>query len=305
VKVNILTARNGGPLQWGKDLARILDNDCVKARHTHVPLNLITSCLYQDADIVHSMLPIPFRLWRKPIVVTVLGDYTIEPNMWQRFYSKTIDQADIVTIPSQRLRQKLNLEKAIVIPNAVFPERFEPVIHEYKNNLELTTIMNFYFPNKARGLLDIVKVLDRIGSCFEYTVVGDGTYLNEVKHQIAETKTNIHFTGFLSNLRPTLTTSDIFLYYSHHDVFPTVILEAMASGLPVVTNNIGAVSEIIDNEKDGYVAENDDDYLKYLMNLLGDHELRQKIGQNARAKVEKEFNWYKVAKQFTQLYTKL
>ncbi len=309
MKINILTdPRSGGPFQWGQSLVRVINNsqDKIRAKHVHILPGLVISCLYQNADIIHSTIPIPFKLWRKPTVVTMLGDYTIEPNIWQMFYPKTITKANIVTTPSRLLKQKLDLKNAVVIPNAVFPEEFEPTLHISKDQLDIVTIMNFYFPNKVIGLLNIMEILSKIQKRhFRYTVIGDGTHLNIIRNLVARTGVDVHFVGFQSDPKLTLATSDIFLYYSYHDVFPTVILEAMASGLPVITNNVGATPEIINNGEDGYTVNNDDEYLDCLLALLDDYSLRREIGQNARAKVEREFNWHKTIEQFTQLYSRL
>jgi glycosyltransferase involved in cell wall biosynthesis len=306
MRINILTSRFGGPFQWGKDLTYVLNDRRIEAKHIHTLFSLFKTPFYQNADIVHTTVPFPFKLWHKPVVLTILGDYTVEQNLWQRFYPKMIAQANAITVPSQHLKQKLGLNEAVVIPNAVLPERFKPAQHKARDELNLVTVMSFYFPDKVKGLLNIMEVLNKIQNhCFKYTIIGGGRYLDTIKHQIAETKVDVNFTGFLENPKLALAASDIFLYYSYHDAFPIVILEAMSCGLPVITNNVGAVSEIIDNGEDGYIAESDASYLEYLLNLVGDYELRQKIGQKARAKVEEKFSWHRVTGQCIQLYNKL
>ena len=307
MKVNVLTPiRFGGPFKWGQDLVSLLNKNDLQATHIHTLFSLSKSCLYQNVDIVHTTAPFPFRLWKKPIVFTIHGDYTIEANIWQRFIPKTITRADAITVPSQYLKQKLGLDEAVVIPNAVFPQRFKPAQHGDKDELNLVTIMSFYFPDKVRGLLNIIEILGKVRNCrLKYTIVGGGPYLEKIKHQInVIKKVAVKFTGFLPEPKPVLATSDVFLYYSYHDSFSIPILEAMASGLPVITNNFGPPSEIIDNEKNGYIAESDESYLKYLLSLLGDYKLRQKIGQNARAKTEEKFNWDKVVDRYIQIYNK-
>ena len=152
--INILTPpRLGGPFYWARNLASTLNERGIKARHVYKLRELYLSPLYPNADIVHTTVPFPFKLWQKPIVLTLHGDYTIEPNIWQRFYPKTIAEAKVITVPSQYLKQRLGLERAVVIPNAVFPERFEPAQHEARDELNLVTVMNFYFPDKVQGLL--------------------------------------------------------------------------------------------------------------------------------------------------------
>lgn len=307
MRVNILTPpRLGGPFYWARDLASSLSESGVKAGHFYQVRKLLLSFFYQNADIVHTLIPIPFKLWKKPTVLTILGDYTIEPNIWQRFYPKMIAQANAITIPSQHLKQKLGLNEAVVIPNAVFPERFKPAQYEARDKLNLVTVMNFYFPNKVKGLLNIVEVLNRIESHrLKYTIIGGGQYLDAIKHQMTGTKVDVNFTGFLPDPKPTLAASDIFLYYSYHDAFPIAILEAMASGLPIITNNVGAVSEIIDNGENGYIAQSDKNYLEHLLNLVTDPELRSKVGLKARQTVEQKFDWHSIVDRYIQLYNKL
>lgn len=304
MKINILTPpRLGGPFYWARDLADSLNERGIKSEHIYQIRRLLLSPFYQDVDIVHSTVPFPFKLWQKPIVLTIKGDYTIERNMWQRFYPKTIAQADAITVPSHYLKQKLRLEKATVIPNALFPERFESVRHGARDELNLVTVMSFYFSDKVKGLMNIIEVLNKTQSqCFKYTIIGGGVYLDGIKHQIAESELAVEFTGFLQNPRPALAASDIFLYYSYHDNFPNVILEAMACGLPVITNNVGAVSEMIDNGENGYIAETDEHYLQYLLNLLDSPDLRQKIGLKARQSVEEKFDWEKVIGRYIEIY---
>ena len=273
MKINILTPpRLGGPFYLAKDLVSSLNKSGVKAEHLYEVRKVLLSPFYQNADIVHTLIPTPFKLWKKPVVLTILGDYTIEPNIWQRFYPKTIAQANAITVPSQHLKQKLGLNEAVVIPNAVFPERFKPAQYEARDKLNLVTVMSFYFSNKVKGLLNIVEVLNKIQNHrFKYTIIGGGRSLDTIKHQVAGTKVDVNFTGFLPDPKPTLAASDIFLYYSYHDAFPIAILEAMASGLPVITNNVGAVSEMIDNGENCYIAQSDKNYLEHLLNLVGDY----------------------------------
>jgi hypothetical protein len=134
VKVSLLTPiRAGGPFNWAKDLACALNQSGMQAKHIHSLPALVGLCFYQDADIVRTTVPIPFKLWKRPVVLTVHGDYTVEKNLWQRFYPKTIAQADAITTPSQYLKQKLGLENAIVIPNALFPEKFKLAEHQKGN----------------------------------------------------------------------------------------------------------------------------------------------------------------------------
>lgn len=310
MKVNILSpVYRGGPYNWASDLVFMLNKKGIAAKWIHNLKNLLISSIYQDANVVHTAVPLTYKLWRKPIVLTVKGDYSIEKINWRLLYPLAIKKADIVTTPSHFLKQRLNLDDAVVIPNAIFPYRFKIVKHFEKEVINLVTVTNFGFKDKAEGVLNIVKILEKVKKTTDkkinYTIIGGGTYLEQIKKKTKEYDTNVKFTEFLNNPKEVLEMSDIFVYYSIHDNFPNSILDGMASGLPVVTNNVGAVHEIIESGKSGYVAECDDDYQEYFLGLLANYKLRVKIGQNARKTVEEKFDWSNVVGEYISIYESL
>lgn len=302
MKVDVVTGyRWGGPQTWARDLAQLLNSNGVDARHLYRKHELLFLPLLGHADIVHTTVPIPFGICRKPMVLTIQGDYTIENNLWCRYYPDTMKRAEIITTSSQYLKDKLQLDRALVIPNAVLPEKFRVVEQGEQKWLKLTTICNMYFLDKAEGLLrlfDILRSLDNIP--FVLTVVGDGTYRKHIENGAAGV--DVRFVGFMPDVRPILQDTDIFLHYSIHDNFPIVLLEAMASGLPVITNRVGAVGEIIDCGRDGHVASDEEDYASALRYLMHSHTLRQEMGKQARQTVEDKFDWHKVIDDFVEIY---
>ncbi|MDP9292764.1 MAG: glycosyltransferase, partial [Verrucomicrobiota bacterium] len=75
------------------------------------------------------------------------------------------------------------------------------------------------------------------------------------------------------------------------DVFPTVILEAMANARPIVSTRLAGVPEMVDQEKNGFLVEPGDIHglADSLEKLLESPELRREFGNAARAKIENEF----------------
>jgi glycosyltransferase involved in cell wall biosynthesis len=309
VRVNIVTpVRPGGPYYVGRQLSKALNQRGIHAVWTHSLLGTLTSPLVPKVDLTHC-LGVPmftrFKPWKGPLIFSVRGYYHLEPTIWRFFVPRTIREADAITLPTQRLKESLQLDRGIVIPNAVDPEEFNPVTHGNKRTINLVTVTELSFPQKAKGIIDIAKTLSEVqsrGAKFNYRVIGSGRNLAYVREAVKEYDISIEFTGFVNNPKQVLETSDIFLYCSYLDVFPIVILEAMATGLPVLTNDFGGVSEIIENEVSGYIVKNNDEYLERLMSLLGDYRLRERIGQNAREKVQRDFNWQVVINSFISLY---
>lgn len=311
MKVSVLTpVRSGGPYGWGKSLVECINGTGQHvASHVHDPFKVLSAPLRQSADVVHTSLPLSYRLWKKPVVMTVHGDYSVEDNIWKRFYPAAVGRANILTTPSRFLKERLGLDDAQVIPNAVFPERFPAPKRPDSRTINLVTVTKFYFEDKARGVLDLLRIVENVGKSFDgdlnLTVVGGGEYLTSVIRKASAFRVNVSFTGFVDHPSTELVSGDIFVYYSSHDNFPVTVLEAMASGLPVLVNDVGAMKEIITSGREGFVSDTDQEYIENLCSLLDDHILRQTMGARARAKVEEEFNWHRIAARYMTLYDSL
>lgn len=302
MKIKLLTAYFGGPYQWGVDLADGLRGYGFDVVHTHNRLGVLQDMVYEPSGLIHTTIPLPVRLQHKPMVATIKGDYTREKNILQRFYPRLVAQADVVTTPSQFMKEKIGVEAA-VIPNAVVPSRWRIAPHGTRDRLNIATIMNFYFQGKAEGA---VKMLELMGKAsvdnLRHIVVGDGPYCQGVKDVAKDSGMDVRFSGLVYDPGVVLSNSDLFLYYSYHDNFPNVILEAMAAGLPVLSNNVGALPEMIENGVDGFVAEDEEEYVVYLRRLMEDADLRQSIGVRARQSVERKFNWELLIPRYIEIY---
>ncbi|MFA4826237.1 MAG: glycosyltransferase family 4 protein [Methanoregula sp.] len=310
ISVNVLTPpRLGGPFTWAKNLVQLLNQKNIRSKHIFQRRNLLFSPIYQDADIIHTAFPQFFKLYRKPIVFTLHGDYTIEKSQWIYPTKLAIRKANALTTPSYYLKDKLHLDDAIVIPNAVYPDYYNIVNHRKNDQIHIVSVTNFAFRDKAEGIIRTIKFIDELKKLTDitinYTIVGDGKYLDHVKTTTQDIRVTPHFTGFLKDIRPILENGDIFIYYSIHDNFPISLLEAMASGLPIVTNNVGAVPEIITDSYDGYVCADDEKYKECLLKLIENTQLRENIGLNARCTVEEKFNWVSRIYQYISIYNEV
>jgi glycosyltransferase involved in cell wall biosynthesis len=99
---------------------------------------------------------------------------------------------------------------------------------------------------------------------------------------------------------------DIFVLTSRAEGIPTVILEAMATGLPVVSNDIGSVAEIVVNNHNGILVRKLDsgEIASAIQLLISDETLRYELGAASRDEVIKNFNIKKCAEIHIQAYQK-
>ncbi|HKZ45180.1 MAG TPA: glycosyltransferase family 4 protein, partial [archaeon] len=91
---------------------------------------------------------------------------------------------------------------------------------------------------------------------------------------------------------------------TQYEPFGLVILEAMASGLPVVTTKLAGAAELIEDGKDGLLLDNpksSDEIARKLNYLIENDAMRRKVGKNARKKAEK-YTWKKTADEMLKVF---
>ncbi len=129
-------------------------------------------------------------------------------------------------------------------------------------------------------------------------IVGDGPALSEIKQELAGIP--VTFTGYLrgSELARAYASADLFAFPSRTETFGQVVLEALASALPVVALNAEGVRDIIEHEKTGYLLDINGlteaaqvlAYRRLLMSLVEQHEWRQAMGIAAR-QAASQYSW--------------
>ncbi len=138
----------------------------------------------------------------------------------------------------------------------------------------------------------------------EFTFIGPGPLRNELKQIIKEKQIkNVHIIGTLDQpqVAQKMAQADIFALPSyHHEGIPTVIKEAGAAGLAVITTDAGGTTEIIHHGKTGVLLQqNDQNGLEdALARLIKDQNYREMIAQNFHKYALENFDWEKISEDF-------
>lgn len=305
--IDVLSSpRPGGPLRWSEDLVTFLNHTSMfRAALVTSMSGIIARHFFSSADVVHASVPLTIHPRKTQYVLTVKGDYTIEKKVWASLYPFAIRNADVVTVPSQYLKDRIPaLKDAHVIPNAVDLTRFSQTALREKEILTIVMVTNFWFENKARGVMHVLDLLQKLQNkkpAFHFVVVGDGKYKSRVEEHQKKVHVPATFVGW-QDPRTVLSDADIFVYYSDHDNMPNAVLEAMACGLPVVSNVVGALPEMIANGKDGYIADSDDAYCASVEKLLANFSERKALGSAARQTITDRFSWSTIVLRYCDLY---
>lgn len=121
-----------------------------------------------------------------------------------------------------------------------------------------------------------------------------GFFEDEYKEQVKELEKHsiAHFYGFQSDPRPFYIEADCIVLPSYHEGMSNVLLEAAATGRPVITSNIPGCRESVENGKSGLLVEVKNKEMLYdaMKEMLHcSREEREQMGQAGREKMEREF----------------
>lgn len=138
----------------------------------------------------------------------------------------------------------------------------------------------------------------------DFVVVGDGIMGGELRAR-AKSLANVEMRGSLG--RPAILEeyrrADIFMFPSHWEGSPRVLMEAAASGLPVIARKDYEPESVIDG-KTGFLVSGDDEMIARLSPLLSDAELRRKLGEAGRAHMAR-FSWDVITRQWETIFARL
>ncbi|GAA0853408.1 glycosyltransferase [Aliiglaciecola litoralis] len=264
----------------------------------------IIHCRNKDAVLanwsVNGLLAgLAARLFGVP-VITVLRGSDVHPNQSKGEKSLILHMAiklsSKVVCVSERFYQLLSANypkyqhKFVVISNGVDGEYLDlNSARSIDSSIPvLTTVGNLNPKKGVQDILEACSILHQRRVPFAFNIIGDGPDKNRLKEQaerlgIAE---SVNFIGSVPNeqIATYLESSTIFVFASYSEGRANVLLEAMASGLPIVASHIDANRELITDTENGVLFEtgNPIDLAEKLTELINDNLVRKRLAGSAR-----------------------
>jgi glycosyltransferase involved in cell wall biosynthesis len=164
----------------------------------------------------------------------------------------------------------------------------------------------------GKGLSALVEAMDRIVSQVPNAMalfVGDGPMRSvlEAKAEESGLGGRIVFTGHREDVARLLRCADLFVLPTHEDLLPTVVAEAMGSGLPVVATRVGGLQEMVDDGVTGrlYPVGDVEALADRCVEMLTDTERARRFGSAGRARAEQLFDLKGQIRDLERLYTEV
>tara|TARA_R100001369_G_scaffold91926_1_gene134817 strand:+ start:5705 stop:6835 length:1131 start_codon:yes stop_codon:yes gene_type:complete len=254
-----------------------------------------------------------------PMVTTLHGtDITLVGN--HEFYKPavtfSINKSDVVTSVSQSLKDDTNrlftVEDDIkVVPNFIDMAKHNPSFTDCQRELMaepqeriVTHISNL---RKVKRVTDVIEVFDRIQKKIpaKLLMVGEGPEKEACEELCIKKgiKNKVVFLGNSSEIGKILCFSDLFLLPSEKESFGLAALEAMASGVPVISSNAGGLPEVNKNGVSGYLSDvgNIDEMAKNAVKILSSEETLSTFKKQAR-EIARTFDTKKIVPLYEAVY---
>jgi glycosyltransferase involved in cell wall biosynthesis len=222
-----------------------------------------------------------------------------------RFWEKTVLLSDVFFSNSSCVRASLKrhygLESA-VIPTGVDTQFFTPDWNRPPNPRPRVLFVGSLRRFKGPQLL--VEAASKFTHA-DFVIVGRGPLEAELRAEIDGRRlANCELAGghYGPKLREQYHRADVFLFPSQWEGSPKVILEASASGLPVLARR-DYEPETVEHGKTGYLAGSEQELLVYLGSLLANNELRRTMGRASRVLSER-FDWDLITPQWESVFVR-
>jgi glycosyltransferase involved in cell wall biosynthesis len=198
------------------------------------------------------------------------------------------------------------------LPNVVDTEQFQPAREPAEEPVTLVAVGRL---GREKRLDRFITILGRLRNIYRLNVrgliVGPGCHTDDLGTELEAQARRlglfpnfIRFCGGLPDTRIVYRKSAICVLTSDYEGTPNVLLEAMASGLPVVASNVGGVPGIVRGGQTGFLVEPDnlEGFTTALAELLNNSERREEMGRRARAYVEENHSLHRLPAYLEGLY---
>ena len=244
-------------------------------------------------------------------------NYSLRNRLWHRCFHQTRFRWSIRTADGAHtcarevwslLQVKYNLDsdRVAYIPHGVEPRFFIPRDYCLDDRLRLLYVGTWL---DQRGIFYIRDALRKIAPNFSrliMTFMGCGVPAEEILRffgpELAD-RIAVHPGVPAENMQDIYARHDVFLFPSLVEGLPLVLLEAMASGMPVITTDTCGMADIVENEFNGLLIPPADAAAieRAIVRLAESVELRRKLGEAARETM-KRYTWERAARQLEALY---
>ncbi|MBC7086103.1 MAG: glycosyltransferase family 4 protein [Methanomethylovorans sp.] len=286
-----------------------------------------------EPDIVHIQsipLSVPAFFLKlishKNYIIWVQGSDIYRPTIFLNIFSNILlKEACTVIALTEGMRKEIYRKckrDIIVIPNGIDLDKFSDGQNLNKADLNLNHKYNSIRKEQkiifvgtlrpikgVRYLIEAMTIIKKTNPYTKLIIIGDGQErgsLEKLTYDL-DLRTHVSFLGKVSNdeIPKYMKGSDVLVLPSLSESFGIVNIEAMASGVPIVSTNVGGLSYIIKDGVNGFLVNPKDpgSIAEKCLQILNDSNLKEQMSKNNLSEAEK-YSWDKIVERLLEVYKK-
>lgn len=247
---------------------------------------------YKGAPLVNWLLYYPVEKWFSRYTDTLI---TINKEDYHR--ALTFDAGKVEYVPGVGLNtkdiQQTRIDKAqkkkeLGVPESAF------------------TLLSIGEHNKNKNHEVVLRALAKLNDDrMHYIICGQGALQDDLQELTRELglDAQVHFAGYRKDIKEVCRTADVFVFPSYREGLSVALMEAMASGLPVICSNIRGNSDLVEDGKGGYLVSpgETDQFAESIQKMQANPDLRKQFGEYNVERIE-EFSIEKVSRRMEDIY---
>lgn len=292
----------------------------------------IIALLVKKPKIIHIHTSSRFSFFRKSfffLISKILGKrvilhihsgefhlfYSERGKLQSRFIRKVLDSADKIVVLTEQwlknIKKMTSNENISILYNPVNCAVFNINRNgKYHNHNKEKIVLFAGELCRKKGIYTIIQAIPSILTKYKkvkFILAGKGE-IEKVKKICKEMgiQNNVCLHGFVAGEKKikVFAEADIYILPSYNEGLPVSVLEAMASGLPIITTPVGGIPEAVKNGINGFLIEpgNSEMLADKILKLLKDDELRKNMGRKSLKIVKEKFDINIIDEQLSNIY---
>ena len=300
-------------LQVYKDLKNIIDTEQYEIIHCHTPMGgaigrlAARSARKKGTKVIYTAHG--FHFFKGAPLVNWLAYYPAE-----RWLAKYTDVLITINTEDYEIAKKFKVNRIEYVPGvSIDTDKFKNIEVNRTEKRESLGVSEDDFMiisvgelNKNKNHQVIIRAIAKLrNEKIKYVLCGQGPLETELRELAKEldVENQVKFLGFRKDVPDLMKVADLFAFPSYREGLSLSLMEAMASGLPVVCSEIRGNTDLIEDGKGGYLVEPSDveGFAKYIKELIEDSRLKSEFGDFNHKKIE-NYSIENVMKEVENIY---
>lgn len=280
------------------DVMRDFQPDVV---HSHLPILHYVVPAAERAGVtnmVHTLHSVASKETRSKLKAAFYG------HLYRKGIVRPVALGEI-TAESIVERYRVNRESIAIVPNGIDLSLYR-CNRDYavEGTMEVAHVGRFEGAKNHALIVECAKLLKERDIPVRFHLYGVGSLFNEMKNRVEKFQLYdvIFFHGLVDDVPRVLAQADAFIFPSLYEGMPMVLVEAMASGLPIVSSKVGGIPDMVDDGESAILSDLiASEFADALQSLFSDASLRKRIGSAALAR-SVEFGSDFMARRYCSVY---